>query len=185
MSDTTKVFVGGSRRLSRLSKDVMRRLDRAMDKGLTILVGDANGADKALQRYLASKRYNKVIVYCMVGRCRNNLGNWKAREIIPDRGLEHGFAYYSTKDRAMSVEADYALMLWDGKSRGTLTNISDLIHQKKPVVVYLAPSKSLVTLREPNELEHLMDRLASVSSRPPARSAPSSTSHQSRDRLLF
>ena len=68
MSETTKIFVGGSRRLSRLSKDVMRRLDRAMDKGLTILVGDANGADKALQRYLASNRYNKVIVYCMVGR---------------------------------------------------------------------------------------------------------------------
>src|SRR3990170_3898864 len=63
----TKVFIGGSRRLSRLNKDVKRRLDNIIERGFTVVVGDANGADKAVQQYLASRRYQKVIVFCMAG----------------------------------------------------------------------------------------------------------------------
>jgi hypothetical protein len=51
----TKVFIAGSRRLSRLNADVKRRIDTTIEKDFTILVGDANGADKAVQRYLAEK----------------------------------------------------------------------------------------------------------------------------------
>ena len=77
----TKVFIGGSRRLSQLNKDVKRRLDNIIEKGFTVLVGDANGADKAVQRYLASKHHQKVTVFCMAGECRNNLGKWPTRDI--------------------------------------------------------------------------------------------------------
>ena len=49
----TKVFIAGSRQLSRLNADVKRRIETMIEKGFTILVGDANGADKAVQRYLA------------------------------------------------------------------------------------------------------------------------------------
>jgi hypothetical protein len=52
----------------------------------------------------------------------------------------------------MVQEADYGLMLWDGKSRGTLTNIVDLVRQGRPVVVYVAPAKTFATL---HESEHL------------------------------
>ena len=38
-----------------------------------ILVGDANGADKAVQQHVASRRYEHVLVYCM-DECRNNIG---------------------------------------------------------------------------------------------------------------
>lgn len=44
-----KVFIGGSRRVSRLHADVRRRLDRIVEKRLPVLAGDANGADKAHQ----------------------------------------------------------------------------------------------------------------------------------------
>ena len=54
----------------------------------------------------------------------------------------------------MVQEADYGLMLWDGKSRGTLTNIVDLVRQGRPVVVYVAPAKTFTTMREP---QHLAD----------------------------
>jgi predicted Rossmann fold nucleotide-binding protein DprA/Smf involved in DNA uptake len=70
----TKVFIGGSRRLSKLNKDVKRRLDNIIEKGFTVVVGDANGVDKAVQQYLASKHHENVVVFCMAGQCRNNLG---------------------------------------------------------------------------------------------------------------
>ena len=153
-----KVFLGGSRYLSRLNRDVMRRLDNIVNKGLMVIVGDANGADRAIQSYLASKKYERVEVFCIVGGCRNNVGNWPTREIEVAPASRRDFAYYSAKDRAMGEEADCALMLWDGKSRGTLANIRDLVGQAKPVVVYVAPNKAFVTLREPADLTMLEDQ---------------------------
>jgi hypothetical protein len=50
------VFVAGSRQISRLPAEVRSRLDTMIEKGFQILVGDANGADKAVQRYLADQR---------------------------------------------------------------------------------------------------------------------------------
>ncbi len=151
MAGQAKVFVGGSRRLSRLNKEVRRRLDNIVEKGLTVFVGDANGADKAVQRYLADKRYDKVVVFCMAGGCRNNIGDWPTSETRAASGAR-GFSYYATKDRAMAAEADYGLMLWDGSSRGTFASVLDLVLRGKPVVVYAAPSKSCVTLRGPAQL---------------------------------
>ena len=52
-----------------------------IEKGFTILIGDANGADKAVQLYLAQKGYRNVIVHCMARNCRNNVDDWPAREI--------------------------------------------------------------------------------------------------------
>lgn len=151
MADKTKVFIGGSRRLSRLNNDLKRRLDNIIKKGLTVIIGDANGADKAVQRYLADKRYDKVIVFSSAGGCRNNIANWPSRAITGALGAR-GFAYYAAKDRAMAGQADYGLMLWDGHSRGTLTNIVDLVQQGKPVLVYLTPERSFATLRGARQL---------------------------------
>ena len=81
MSSPT-VFVAGSRQISRLPAEVKSRIDTMVDKGLQILVGDANGADKAIQRYLAEKTYPNVLVHCMENHCRNNVGNWPTREVV-------------------------------------------------------------------------------------------------------
>jgi hypothetical protein len=40
-----------------------------IEMGFHILVGDANGADKAVQRYLADKSSPNVLVHCMKDRC--------------------------------------------------------------------------------------------------------------------
>lgn len=151
----TKVFIAGSRRLSRLDSTVKRRLDSIIGKGFTILVGDANGADKAVQRYLAEKRFRNVIVHCMVGNCRNNVAGWPTHEVSASPGAR-GFSYYSTKDLAMVNEAEYGLMLWDCESKGTLNNAINLVHQKKPVVVYLAPEKRFQNLRTLGDLAQLL-----------------------------
>ena len=86
-------------------------------------VGDANGADKAIQRYLADRSYPNALVHCMKDHCRNTVGNWPTREVAAPRGAR-GFDYYSLKDRAMAETAEYGLMLWDGKSKGTSTTSS-------------------------------------------------------------
>ncbi len=91
-------------------------------------------------------------MFCITGNCRNNLGHWPTREIAVASGARRDFAFYATKDCAMGSDADYGFMLWDGKSRGTLTNIDDLVAQSKPVVVYVAPEKTFVTVRKRDEL---------------------------------
>src|SRR3989475_10205457 len=139
-ANMTKVFIAGSRHLSRLNADVKGRIDTMMEKGFTILIGDANGADKAVQRYLAEKGYRKVIVHCMAGHCRNNVADWPTREVPAPQGAR-GFAYYSTKEQAMVDTAEYALMLWDGESKGTLNSVINMVRQNKSAVVYLAPKK--------------------------------------------
>ena len=55
----TKVFIGGSRRITRLEAEVRRRLDRIVEKGLPVVIGDANGADRAVQRYLNDRRFEQ------------------------------------------------------------------------------------------------------------------------------
>ena len=156
ISTDTKVFIAGSRKLSRLNPEVRERIDKIVDKGFTVIIGDANGADKAVQHYLHLKHYANVIVFCMEGVCRNNVGSWPTRAIRAANSDRRDFTYYSTKDRAMAAEADYGLMLWDGQSRGTLTNVVHLVRQGKAVVVYIASSKSFQMLRHPDQLATLV-----------------------------
>jgi hypothetical protein len=158
MENETKIFIAGSRRLSRLSQDVKHRIDNIINKGFTVIVGDANGMDKAVQQYLHSKNYGNVVVFCMEGICRNNVGIWPTRRIAAANPSRRDFAYFATKDRVMVEEANYGLMLWDGESRGTLTSIVDLVKRGKPVVVYVAPRKTFKTLSAPDQLSDFVSQ---------------------------
>ena len=131
----TTVFIGGSRTISRLAPQVVQRLDRIVEKNLPVVVGDANGADKAVQRYLHSKRYENVEVFCAGEVCRNNIGNWKLRR-VSSNAKGRNFDFYAAKDRLMSQQATVGLMIWDGKSVGTLLNVKRLLGEQKKVVVY-------------------------------------------------
>jgi hypothetical protein len=156
----TKVFIAGSRKLSKLNKRVLNRLDRIIANGFTIIVGDANGMDKAVQAYVNGKHYSNVTVFCMENACRNNLGEWRVKEIGASDPSRRDFSFYSTKDKAMADEADYGLMLWDGKSRGTLANILNLVHRGKPAVVYVAANKTFYTLRGASNLMNMLSVVA-------------------------
>jgi hypothetical protein len=145
----TKVFIGGSRKISRLNADVNRRIDRICDSELQVIVGDANGADKAVQGYLKSKNYNLVEVFCAGNACRNNVGRWPTRTIMA--GDLKGFDFYAAKDRVMAEEATYGFMIWDGESVGTLMNVVRLIRGKKSVAVFVRPAKRFVDLHTAEE----------------------------------
>jgi hypothetical protein len=149
-----KVFIGGSRAGSKLNPLIRARLDDLMKRGCAILIGDANGADKAVQTYLAKKQYASVTVFCME-QCRNNAGMWPARHIDPPAGSK-GFSYYAAKDFVMAEEAHCGVMLWDAKSKGTLQNLLNLIAAGKRALVYFAPSKDFHVIANQQELEALL-----------------------------
>lgn len=151
----TTVFIGGSRSLTRLNDTIRTRVDNIMRQQFTVILGDANGADKAMQSYFAAKGYPHVIVYCMDDRCRNNIGDWPTQRIFADRPRKD-FTYYATKDEEMARAASYGFMLWDGRSKGTLNNILNLLRQQKKVLVYFSPDQSCSTLRSVEELVVLL-----------------------------
>ena len=153
----TKVFIGGSRRITRLSSEVRNHIDRIMEHRLPILVGDANGADKAVQKYLSDFDYDNVEVFCSKGICRNNVGNWKTRAVEVPEGVR-GFNFYAAKDREMADEASIGFMLWDGKSKGTLLQMQRLITQGKNVVVYTSHLKRLSILKDETEFVDFIEK---------------------------
>jgi hypothetical protein len=148
------VFIGGSRAVSKLNAVIRERFDDFMKRGCTVLVGDANGADKAVQTYFASKHYMKVTVFCME-ECRNNVGGWPTRNVEPPSGSK-GFRYYAAKDFVMAEEAQCGVMLWDAKSKGTLQNMLNLTAAGKRTLVYFAPTKSFHVLANREELQSLL-----------------------------
>jgi hypothetical protein len=140
------VFIGGSRRLGSMNAELSHRLDNIILKQLRVLVGDANGFDRAAQAYLAECRYPVVVVYCTAGECRNNVGDWPIHA-VEYQGRDRGLAFYTAKDDAMLRDADYGLFAWDGKSKGTLRNICKMAELRKTSAVYVSTIKKFVTVR--------------------------------------
>lgn len=151
----TKVFIGGSRRINRLSAEVRARLDRILSQGFPVLVGDANGADKTVQQYLSGKDYRNVQVFCSGDECRNNIGSWPLRT-VQTGSRKKDRAFFTVKDRTMTEEATIGLMLWDGKSLGTINNVARLLRQNKTTVVYNAPERNFLEIRTPQDWHQLL-----------------------------
>jgi len=152
----TSVFIGGSRAVSRLNSAIRERLDDLIQKRCPILIGDANGADRAVQQHLAERGYRDVTVFCM-DRCRNNVGDWPVRK-IDAHATRRDFSYFVQKDIAMAGEAGGGIMLWDGKSKGTLHNMLNLVGAGKKVLVYFALDKRLHKLSNDEDLQTLLAR---------------------------
>ncbi|MES1240922.1 MAG: hypothetical protein ABUT39_04825 [Acidobacteriota bacterium] len=136
--------------MSRLNTVIRRRLDNIIERNHSVIIGDANGGDRAVQAYLAERGYRAVTVYCMNSDCRNNVGQWPVRSVPATE--QRGFDYYALKDAAMAVDAECGFMLWDGKSKGTLFNIRRLLAAGKPVVIYLATDQTCHTVRSEADL---------------------------------
>lgn len=148
-----------------MNAEVARRLDNIIQKGLQVLVGDANGFDRVAQQYFADHGFRSVLVYCTNGECRNNVGNWP-RQAIPFHGRGHGREFYTAKDDAMLHDADYGLFAWDGKSQGTLRNIRKMAEQNKPSAVYVSPIGKFMTVRNAQDSAALSQNLEAIAMTP-------------------
>ncbi len=154
-----KVFIGGSRCINRLDAEVTRRIDRMVERELSILIGDANGADKAVQTYLSERQYPNVVVFFTGGQCRNNVAAWPVTS-APAPHRTKDFRFFTAKDSVMAREADVGLMLWDGQSCGTIVSVARMVAVNKPVVVYEPARKDFSTVRSHSDLEALLSLCA-------------------------
>jgi hypothetical protein len=132
-----KIFISGSISIRSLDARALDQLDAIMAGAQTVLIGDAFGVDKLVQHYLFAHNYPSVIVYYAGDTMRNNIGGWPTRKISNDHNLT-GRKLYQLKDEAMAQEADCGLMIWDGKSPGTKSNIENMTKRGKRVTVVSA-----------------------------------------------
>jgi hypothetical protein len=156
-SEIPEVFIGGSRSMRELPPSVTARIDKIINSKFTVLIGDAPGADTLVQKYLAEKGYPNAIVFC-TGRCRNNAGGWETK-VSQAKAGEKGFGFYKIKDGEMARAANYGLMLWDGKSKGTLNNILNLLDNDKKSLVFLSPEQSFHAIGKADDLAELLSKV--------------------------
>lgn len=149
-----KIFIAGARSVKTLSPTVIKKMHSIFNNGFDVIVGDCYGVDKSVQTYFASLGYTKVSVYASNGIARNNVGNWTVKSISAPQTYK-GFDFYRQKDLAMADDADFGLMIWDGKSRGTYSNIMTLIEKGKSVLVYLTPIDKMFCIKSEDNLKKL------------------------------
>lgn len=164
----TTVFVSGSRTITNLNKEIINRLQNIITQRFIIIVGDANGADKALQKYFSEINYQNVIVFCSSGQCRNNIGNWKIKSVSIAPELK-GRDFYTQKDKAMAAEADYGFVLWDGASSGSFNNIIELLKNNKKSLVYFLPKKEFYSISKLADVQMLLSKCDPVARQKNAR----------------
>ncbi|MDQ9948646.1 MULTISPECIES: hypothetical protein [Acinetobacter] len=157
-----KIFIAGSISIKNLDESVTKRIDKMMHQGYEIILGDADGIDKAVQNYLSIQEYRNVIVYHSGMKVRNNLGNWPTKSIATKyRSGTRDF--FTAKDIALANDADIGVMLWDKKSTGTLKNIIELIKQHKKVTVFLQQEKKFQRVYNVDEFLLITQKMSDLS----------------------
>ena len=127
-----KLFISGSKSISVLSDEARSQLDTYIATDAEILVGDCYGVDAAVQMYL-DKGYRNATIYCSGETPRNNFApSAKVRSCAETAKGLTGSAFQYVKDIQMARDCDQALMVWDGKSKGTAENIRRMKEMGKP-----------------------------------------------------
>lgn len=158
----TTVFIAGSINIKHLDPLVQTRLMNVIAQDYQVLVGDADGADSAIQRFLHENHASHVTVYCAGDKPRNNLGEWAVNPVktYHAKGTR---AFFTAKDLAMAEVADYGLMIWDTKSTGTLNNVIELLTRKKNALVFINKDKAFHKVVTVADLDALVARMADAS----------------------
>lgn len=134
------VFICGSRNCNGfiLQQSIaMDIIDRYIEEGYRILIGDCYGIDEMVQKYLMFKGYKNVEVYTS-GEVRIMVDSeWKLNECNADRELSTR-DFYAFKDKVMAKNCDEILAIWDGESTATKNNI-DMVERmnKKSTIVLI------------------------------------------------
>ncbi|HHD80010.1 MAG TPA: hypothetical protein ENK99_00125 [Campylobacterales bacterium] len=149
----TKVFISGSIAIKFLPMEVSILINKIIAQGFNILVGDADGVDLSVQRYCLSKEYFNVVIYHISEKPRNlATDKFKVRRVnVPD-SLKKERERQMYKDKEMTIDSDFSLIIWDGKSKGSYANIIRALEQNKKVNVYSMQENKFL---EPNKLNKL------------------------------
>jgi len=109
-----------------LPVEVKKRIDQAIELGMTIIVGEAFGAGRLYQDYLKTKGYRKVIVGHAI-KLRYNVGNWK--------DMQYG-KNLKERERKMIEDCDSAIVIWMNKSGVIAKDLELLKRLGKPTYLY-------------------------------------------------
>lgn len=151
------IFIAGPRAISKLNESIIHKIEKIIEDNCTILVGDANGVDKAVQYFCNEQNYKNVKIYATKGKARNNIGNWYVHNVDVPKNLK-GFDFYAAKDYEMAKDADYGLMIWNGISKGTLNNIVNLLNMGKKTILYYSPEEQLYAINSLNGMKEFISR---------------------------
>ncbi len=154
-----KVFISGSMKIKNLDSNVLNRIQNIITSEYEVIVGDANGVDASIQSYLLYQNSQLVNVYCTGGQPRNNLGNWKTKNVQSNhsRGTR---AFFTAKDLEMAEDCDYGLMIWDTQSTGTLSNTIELLKRSKISLVYINKRKEFLKVKTVEDLDKLISYMS-------------------------
>jgi hypothetical protein len=151
----TTVFIAGSMTIKRLDRLVQERMINIIVSDYDIVVGDADGVDSSIQLFLADNGARRVTVYCTGDRPRNNVGEFPVHS-VKSYHSPGSRAYFTAKDIDMAKAADYGLMIWDAKSTGTLSNVIELLTNKKYSLVFVNKDKVFKSIKNVLGLEELV-----------------------------
>ena len=148
------VFISGSIAIKKLPSQVEQSIQTMIDKHMTILVGDAPGIDTLVQDMCDRQQYLNVIVYTITSSPRYKANkDFQEKSIFVDQQIKKERERQTYKDKAMSQDSTFSLVIWDGASKGSYANILRALASQKKVKVfyqdiddYLPPEK--VTLME-------------------------------------
>lgn len=133
----SSVFISGSISVISLPAEVFRTINTIETKNIHIIIGDAKGIDKIVQEKLSRDEYYNVTVYTIYNKPRNITSqNFNVKQINYDKNLKSERAKQKYKDTAMAEDCDYMLIIWDGKSKGSYTNLLNALHMNKPFKVF-------------------------------------------------
>lgn len=129
-----KLLLMGSKAFNEkeLPKEVTEKIDEAITRQMTIIVGEAPGSCRLFQDYLQSKKYNDVIVG-HAKSMRYNADNWKTVQYGND---------LSERERKMIEDADSALIIWTDKSSVIAENLELLKRRGTPTFLYEYETKT-------------------------------------------
>ncbi len=141
-----KVFVSGSKNVSAFDNEILKVLNRIVENNHEILVGDCDGVDASIQRYMQEKSHTNITVYFVGSEPRNAQEPFKQRK-VDTFGKLTPYEYYQQKDIQMTRDADVGFVIWDETSKGSRDNIQRLIQMDKPVVIYSTKRNKLLRMK--------------------------------------
>lgn len=149
-----KVFISGSISIKKLNTEVVFSLEKIMRNELQVLVGDAKGVDSIIQNYFNKHGYYNVVVYSIEGYPRYIASKeFEFKKINVPSCIVGARQMQSQKDIVMTDDADFSLIIWDGKSKGSYANIIRSLKQDKGTKVFLTKIDTFLPKSKVNKNE--------------------------------
>ena len=148
-----KVFISGSISIKHLPACVKDSVRKIISQNMEILVGDADGIDSIIQNFCKSQGYKNITVYSIYPEPRYIVSGFKSKFILPSTESKRERERQLEKDKAMTKDSDFSLIIWDGKSKGSYRNVLRAIENDKKVKLYLESEDRFLEQDKINELE--------------------------------